>query len=279
MLSARTAVAAAIGVVTLAISACSSSSNPKPPGATPAHSSSVAEFTVASTLDGHTTLPQRFRWQANPHEPAGQVQEVDFLIDGRLVWVEHSAPYIFGGDDNGANRGYLTTTWLSPGTHAFTARALDVNGHTVSNTINARVQPAHQPPAALRGIWTRVITGGGPLAGRWELAFDNVGVWELDPNGSGLANELSVRNHTLTIGAPIQIAPFANGETTTSAYGHHSLGGTDCTPAGCPCQNYRWSRSGDQLTVVVLHCPQRAQVVENGVWTRAPHQIPANLKP
>jgi hypothetical protein len=278
-MSTRFILLAGLAVALIGANACSSSSHPGPPGTQAARANQPGAVTVASTLSEHATLPERIIWQATPSIQPDQIQEVDFLIDGRLVWVEHDPPYIFGGDDSGANRGYLITTWLSPGSHVFVAKVLDIDGRSASNAVSARVEPTSEPPATLRGIWTRVITGSGPLAGRWELAFDKVGVWELDPQGSGLANELTVRDDMLTISAPIQMAPFDNNQSTTSAYGHHNLGGTDCTPAGCPCQHYRWSRSGDKLTIVVLHCPFRSQVIENGVWTRAPKQIPANLRP
>src|SRR5579862_8770587 len=178
-------VLAALSAVVLLFTAWGSSSHPASPGSTVVRATSAQAFTVTSTLDGHVTLPQRIHWQATPSIASGQVQEVDFLIDRRLVWVEYNAPYLFGGDDNGANRGYLITTWLSPGPHVFSAKAIDINGRTATNTVNANVAPAPQPPAALRGIWTRIITaqeisklGGGagaPPSGRWELAFDKVG--------------------------------------------------------------------------------------------------------
>ena len=53
-------------------------------------------LTVTSTLDGHTALPLRIHWQAFPSGPAADVSEVDFLIDGRLGWVEHNTPYFYG---------------------------------------------------------------------------------------------------------------------------------------------------------------------------------------
>lgn len=291
-MSTRSAVAAALGVVTLAVSGCSSSSNSSPSGSTVGHSRSPGTIAVSSTLDGHATLPHRITWQATPSIPADRVEEVDFLIDGRLVWVEHQAPYIFGGDDNGANRGSLITTWLSPGPHVFVARVIDTAGRPASNTVNASVPPAPQPPPALRGVWTRVITArdiakiaqdggysGSPPPGRWELAFDKIGAWELDAAGSGRASQMTVRGHTFTIYAPIQMAPIVNDNTTTSAYGHHGLGGQDCTPDG-PFGTYRWSRSANRLNLAVVHdgCPNRA-VIWDGVWTRVSPQIQANLKP
>src|SRR5690242_2018718 len=38
-------------------------------------------FTVTSTLDGQTMLPQRIHWEATPSIPSDQVTELDFLID------------------------------------------------------------------------------------------------------------------------------------------------------------------------------------------------------
>ena len=46
-------------------------------------------FAVTSSLDGKTVLPLRTRWLAYPKLPAAKIQEVDFLIDGKLRWIEH----------------------------------------------------------------------------------------------------------------------------------------------------------------------------------------------
>ena len=63
------------------------------------------------------------------------------------------------------------------------------------------------------GLWTRTVTArdiakAGPLdgpapAGRWELAFDRIGAWELDPLKEGLADEIAVRGDRLAIYVPI----------------------------------------------------------------------------
>ena len=113
---------------------------------------------VTSTLDGETTIPLRTRWIATPQPAGAPVTEVDFLIDGKLIWTEQAAPYVFGGDDNGTNLGFLITTWLSPGMHTFTARATGVAGKTVSDVVTASVAAAPEPPAALKGTWTRTVT-------------------------------------------------------------------------------------------------------------------------
>ena len=72
-------------------------------------------FKVSSTLDGKTVLPHRIHWLGYPSLAHADVVKVEFLIDGKLAWVEHSAPYVYGSDDNGRNEGYLVTSWLTPG--------------------------------------------------------------------------------------------------------------------------------------------------------------------
>ena len=69
----------------------------------------AAGFTVRSSLDGKTVLPLRIHWVAHPQLPAAQVKEVDFLIDGRLGWVEKKTPYVYADDGN-----WLVTTILAP---------------------------------------------------------------------------------------------------------------------------------------------------------------------
>jgi hypothetical protein len=57
-------------------------------------------FTVGSTLDGKTALPHRIHWTAHPTLPASRLNGVDFLIDGKVRWVEVNAPYTYGDDGN-----------------------------------------------------------------------------------------------------------------------------------------------------------------------------------
>ena len=239
----------------------------------------TSSVSVTSTLDGKKVLPIRIRWIAHPRIPASQVAEVDFLIDGKVRWIEHTPPYVYGGDDNGHDEGFLFTSWLTPGEHHFTARVTAANGTRTPDTVTARVLPPPAPPAALAGAWTRTVTaqdagkaqpqyGGTPPVGSWKLIFDRVGAWELDPTGSGLANEYDAESGVLHVYAPIQMAPFDNGQGGVSRFGHHKIGGTDCTAAG-PFGTYRWTVTGTTLTLAPLHegCPDREAVWE-GVWTR-----------
>ncbi len=148
---------------------------------------------ITSTLDGVTILPYRTRWVASASLPDASIARVDYLIDGSLAWMEMSAPFVFGGDHNGRNQGYLITTWLSAGAHRFTVRLTDASGHTADDSVTAQVMAPPAPPAKLAGLWTRTLTPADAQrasapTGQWELLFDAVGAWELDPQGQGVIN-------------------------------------------------------------------------------------------
>jgi len=146
-----------------------------------AASSAGGSLRVTSTLDGKTVLPLRIRWIATPQFPVAQVQEVDYLIDGRRAWVEHHAPYYYGANE-GSYGNWLVTSWLSPGLHTFTVRAVTKTGQTAADSVKARVIAAPAPPTKLAGTWTRVVTKAdlkkgpkGPPAGRWTFQVTSVG--------------------------------------------------------------------------------------------------------
>jgi hypothetical protein len=244
----------------------------------------TSTVSVTSTLDGAKVLPIRTRWIVHPRILEAQVAEVDFLIDGKLRWREQNAPYVYGGDHDGADDGFLITTWLTPGEHHFTATVTDLNGTKTEDTVTARVLPAPQPPPALAGTWTRMVTaqdaqkaapqyGGSPPVGSWKLVFDRVGAWELDPKGTGVVNEYDAQPGVLHVYAPIQMTPPADTaglQPGIDRFGHHidTSGGTDCTNAG-PFGTYRWTVTGTTLTLTAIHegCSDRGAVWE-GTWTR-----------
>jgi hypothetical protein len=252
--------------------------------ARPPTTSRLAERQTTSSLDGKTVLPQRTRWLVHPDVPASAVREVDFIIDGKLRWVERIPPYYYGGDENGTNPGYLITTWLGAGEHVFESHVVSTGGKSATDIVTARVQPAPKPPAALAGTWTRTVTkhdqlkstplfgvgvGNVPPAGIWRLVFDRTGAWELDPRESGLVTEYIVVADVLFAYAPITMAPCSdNGPCGVTRFGHHHLGGRDCNFAG-PFGSYRWSVSGARLTLTAIRepCGQRRAVWE-GTWTR-----------
>ena len=198
--TARTLQQAAAGGATLllvlVVAACSSpggaaANESATTGQAASPAASPAKLSVTSTLDRHTTLPIRIHWQAFPSASATYVTEVDFLIDGKLGWVEHKTPYFYGNDGN-----WLVTSFLTPGKHSFTVRVITTDGHTATDTVKASVTAPPAPPAALRGVtWARQVTaadvrkatsGQAPPPGRWRLGISPAG-WQLhDPTGGGL---------------------------------------------------------------------------------------------
>jgi len=91
-LKAAAGTAAVAVLLALVTSACG--------GTTPSQSSSSVTQShrlqkVTSTLDGETTIPLRTRWIAIPQPVGAPVAEVDFLIDGKLIWSEDAAAYVF----------------------------------------------------------------------------------------------------------------------------------------------------------------------------------------
>jgi hypothetical protein len=234
---------------------------------------------VRSTLDHKRVLPQRIRWIAYS-KPATSLARVDFLIDGKLRWIEDYAPFNYGGHDSHGHHGYLITTWLAPGKHRFTTHAVTTGGRNARRTVVARVVPAPPPPPQLRGPWTRKITAKdaekadpkfrrGPFPGPTDLFFDRVGAWSYYPGGKGLVTQYAVRNgDVINAYAPIQMAPLIKHHTTISRFGAHDIGGFDCREDG-PFGTYRWSVSGDTLTLAAIRerCGQR-RVIWEGVWKR-----------
>jgi hypothetical protein len=216
------------------------------------------------------------------------VREVDYIIDGKLRWVEHNPPYYYGADDMGRNPGYLFTSWLAPGEHVFQSHVVSAHGASPTDVVTARVLPAPQPPGALAGMWTRRVTnrdraksspeygaGGSnnvPPAGIWHLFFDSWGVWELDPVKEGLLTGYKVVADVLFAYAPISMTPRCSDlePCGVTRFGYHGIGagGRDCNNAG-PFGSYRWSVSGVHLTLRAIRepCGQRRAVWE-GTWTR-----------
>jgi hypothetical protein len=105
---------------------------------------------------------------------------VAFLVDGKKIWVEHKAPYVFGSDGNA-----LVTSFLTPGKHRFTVKALSATGTSAVDTVTAKVLPAPSPPAELAGTWISHRPGGGVPAGDWRLVINKIGWRIFDTAGGG----------------------------------------------------------------------------------------------
>ncbi len=235
------AAASCLAGLALMLAACSSSAPPSTapspsPVATGAPSRSAPAISVTSTLDGHTSLPHRIQWVATP-DPIARIFEVDFLIDGKQMWVEHTSPYSYGDDGN-----YLVTSFLTAGTHTFTVRAIAFGGSTVVDAVTATVPQAPGPPAALAGTWK---ADEGP-AGTASLVVDAEG-WYMGsyPITHQGGNRVDVA----------YLAPGLVEVRTGMATGHdvHNGASTDddlngwCDDAPGSPVRYRWSVRGGLL--------------------------------
>jgi len=235
-------------------------------------------FKVKSTLDRKTVLPQRIHWLAFPSLPSTQVRQVEFLIDGKVRWVESRAPYTYSDDG-----GYLVTSWLSPGRHRFTVRATSWTGRRGIATVVARVIPAPSPDASLAGSWQRDVAtpvppgpsypGDAVPAGTWTLTFDQRWIASRFPGtfdpatspqtgaGNVLLDDYTPGANTLTLYGAVTTGPF----NPRVAAG----GGWWCGPGG-PKATYSWSVSDNTLTLTPVAgdaCSQRGGIYA-GQWTR-----------
>jgi hypothetical protein len=248
-------------------------------------------FTVTSTLHGLTTLPHRIHWYATTNLPENKVLEVKFLVDGKALWTEASAPYIYGDPEetfSKKNRGYLVTSFLRPGRHEFTVLATTLDGHRATDTVVARVPAAPAPPARLAGTWRRTIddvsgmpapgSAGNPTNGytpagtytmvvekRWIQVrqpghFDKLGS---EKTGAGWIYDSDYE------ATPSRI--HVEGAVTFRPFNNEAEGGPWCYWGG-PAADYTWSVSGDTLTLKPAGgkdaCGLRG-FVWAGEWTRA----------
>ena len=247
-------------------------------------------FAVTSTLDGKTVLPHRLRWIAHTQVAAAKVDRVDFLIDGKLTWVEHQAPYTFSDDEGGAHLGYLVTSWLKPGRHRFAVRVVTRDGARVSHAVTARVVPAPDVPAALAGTWRRTLTdvaaapadgsAGNPTGtiippGTYTMVIDArmiqmrwPGVYRVpqsDDTGAGwiIDSDFTLGGTTLTALGPVTLAAVHDPPAAEAGWWCWQDG-----PAGA----YDWSVSGTTLTLSPQGGSDPCGVrgfVWSGEWTRA----------
>jgi hypothetical protein len=181
------------GLAGLAVGLTAAACSPGPATAvrTASPAASTANLQVTSTLDGLTALTHRIRWQAFP-QPSAEITEVDFLIEAKQLWVEHTSPYFYGDDGN-----YLVTSFLTPGKHVFTVRAVSARGHVATDTVTATVPVAPLPPEPLAGTWKKFVQQTAPPgscspgpcqpAGYWRLVISPIG-WQVyyTAGGGGL---------------------------------------------------------------------------------------------
>jgi hypothetical protein len=229
--------------------------------ATGAGRASHAAVRVTSTLDAMSVLPYRIRWQAKTSVPPAAVQEVDFLIDGKLRWVEHNAPYVYGSDGD-----WLVTSFLSPGIHRFTVRAKAKDGETALNTQRARVGKPPSLPPNLAGNWSQSIgvARAGAFDGTWHLRITPAGWRTVDPKGGlGLIDVAYLKADLLESRSPIWTNPPGPAGSPTE--------GNGWCDAPFPSVRYRYSVSGSTLTLQLVG-PDRCggeHFIWAGTWHRS----------
>jgi hypothetical protein len=239
-------------------------------------------FKVASTLDGKSVLPHHLRWLAYATLPPAQVKKIEFLIDGKVRWVETIPPYVYGSDEHGKYRGYLVTSWLTPGTHRFAVR-VHASGHrTAIDIVTARVLPAAEVPTALAGTWQRTLadpvppdpgaTGNQPNpAGSYTITFDKRWIQDHYPGTYEASNSICygciIDNDYVPGASTFQVW----GATTFAPdFTWKAEGGWWCNADG-PGATYTWSVTGSTLTLAPVGgtdpCNQRG-TTWTGQWTR-----------
>lgn len=237
---------------------------------------SAKPFTIRSSFDGKTVLPQRIRWIAYPSTGV-LFPGVEFLIDGKVVVSNRLPPYAFGDDGRdeatgSVNTGYLVTSWLSPGRHKFTVRArgLGPNRKTVATkTVVARVRSAPARPAQLLGTWRRDLATAVPP--------DRNMLYRKVTAPPGIYT-IAVGRRFIRISGPdprkhIKLDYLAGARTITIRgpvwTGDPNEGGW-CEPWG-PETIYSWSVSNGTLTLAPAGepdaCKQRGMIV-TGDWAR-----------
>jgi hypothetical protein len=202
-------------------------------------------------------LPTRIHWLGYPAAAASQIREVDFLIDGKLAFVEHHAPFTYGRDG-----GYLVTSFLSPGVHTFTVRAVSKRNQQGTDSVRARVVAAPEPPAQLAGAWSRQVSSGD--AGTWRIRITSVGWLFDDLNGGGQNQDVSYPHPgKVLIRASIEEPPL----------GAYKRGGSFCDHEPDPPVLYSYQVPGDgsTLTLTPIGSPGDCRrTLLAGIWNRVP---------
>ena len=223
--------------------------------------SRAAGLTVTSSLDRTSMLPHRIAWQAKTNAPAASVGEVDFLIDGKLCWVEHNAPYWYGSDGD-----WLVTSFLTSGVHRFTVRVKTTDGRSALDTHRARVGKPPSLPSNLAGNWAQSIGAAraGGFAGTWHLRITPAGWHTLDPKGGvGLIDVAYLSGHLLESRSPVWTRPAGPPGSSTE--------GNGWCDAPYPPVRFHFSVSDSVLTLQLVG-PDRCggeHVIWAGTWTRS----------
>lgn len=225
--------------------------------------SATQPFKVTSTLDGTSVLPHRIHWQAKANVRSASIEEIDFLIDGKVRWVEHKGPYFYGSDGD-----WLVTSFLSPGLHRFAVRVKTYDGRTATDLHAARVVKAGSVPSNLAGSWQRKIgadqaAANQAPAGTWHLRISAVGWSITDPQGGpSLIDIAYLSSTTLESRGPIWTTPAGPAGSLTE--------GNGWCDAPFPPVRYTYAVSGATLTLQLVGADRCGgeHIIWAGTWSR-----------
>ena len=258
-------------------------------------SASPALLKVTSSLDGKTVLPHRIPWIAFMSIPEAQINQVDYLIDGKLCWVGTGNPTKYTGTSSyystySDTGGYLVTSWLTPGLHKFTVRVIALNGQTGSDSVVARVLPAPIPPPALVGSWQRTIntanapapgSAGNPTDtitpdGTYTITFSRKWIEDHFPGKFSISGSIVGNSgdgfELLTDWTPGPTSFHVQGAVSIQPFDVNTdqLGGSWCYWGG-PGANYSWTVTGRALTLTPIGGQDACSIrgfIWTGTWTR-----------
>lgn len=201
------------------------------------------------------------------------MSEVDFLVDGKKLWVENNEPYFFDDDHQ------LLTPWLlGNGDHVLTAHVVTVNGATADLTAHVNVRINIAAGKSIAGTYSRVVTRADQrraesyrVASKGAFGDESpTGKWTIviKPNGEILTSDPG-SDHSNP-----GVEPFTLAGSTMRLYGpavwaqHNPQDASKfCEPEAA--SDYRVHLSGSTLTIsnVQKACADR-DIVFVGAWTK-----------
>jgi hypothetical protein len=228
----------------------------------------AADWSVTSSIADGATLASPVQWSAEPvGTPPGGLDRIEFLIDGKLLWVEHNPPFDFNNDGN-----YLYPYLFARGSHQMVARGVAKSGEQVTATANVHMtQAPPKIPRALRATWKHRVSqsviernsvpGDPPLpAGVYRIKFRANGVSLASPppgpaTPGNYAFSATARGR-LDLGGPVNWLT-AQSSADGICHGDQTFG------------RYRWKIHRRVLTVKLVKDPCRLRAaIQTGHWRR-----------
>ena len=204
----------------------------------------VGKLEVTSTLSGKAVIPHRVRWVATV-KPASTAAKVLFMIDGKVRWVETTAPYVYGDDSD-----WLVTSWLSRGRHTFVVRAVASDGSRAEAATTAAVAALPRVPAGLANSrWRRVFNkteAGEAPPGKWAIGITPAGWRIADPaGGANFIDVAYLASGVVETRGGIWTRPREDQEPNVQE------GNGWCEDANAPVK-FSWKIVGDELTLKLV---------------------------